>query len=112
LVAFGFIATGIFRFFGGEGVGGLWIAFIGWVLLQASPGSYAQAGLAHALKDARVADVMTRDCPTVDGWLNLQNFVDQQLLHTARRCFIVVDKNGQIAGLVTPNEIKGIDRAK
>ena len=111
VVAFGFIALGIFRFFGGAGIGGLWIAFIGWFLLQAARESYVQVGLAHALEGVRVADVMTRDCPTVDGWLNVQNFVEQELLRTGRRCFIVVDK-GEITGLVTPHEIKQIDRAK
>jgi Zn-dependent protease/CBS domain-containing protein len=110
-VAFGFIALGIFRFFGGAGIGGLWIAFIGWFLLQASRESYAQVGLTHALEGVRVADVMTRDCPTVDGWLNIQNFVEQELLRTGRRCFIVVEK-GEITGLITPQEIKQIDRAK
>jgi Zn-dependent protease len=110
-VAFGFIALGIFRFFEGAGIGGLWIAFIGWFLLQAARESYVQVGLAHALKGVRVADVMTRDCPTVEGWLNVQNFVEQELLRTGRRCFIVMDK-GEIAGLVTPHEVKEIDRAK
>ena len=111
VVAFVFIAIGIVRFFGGAGIGGLWIAFIGWFLLQAARESYVQVGLAHALAGVRVADVMTRDCPTVDGWLNVQNFVDQELLRTGRRCFIVVDK-GEITGLVTPHEIKNLDRAK
>jgi Zn-dependent protease/predicted transcriptional regulator len=110
-VAFAFIAFGIFQFFGGAGVGGLWIAFIGWFLLQAAGESYAQVGLAHALEGVRVADVMTRDCPTVDGWLNVQNFVEQELLRTGRRCFVVVEK-GEMTGLVTPHEIKQIDRAK
>lgn len=110
VVALGFIALGIYRFFGGAGIGGLWIAFIGWFLLQAARESYVRVGIAHALEGVRVGDVMTRDCPTVDGWLNVQNFVEQHLLHTGRRCFIVMDK-GEIAGLVTPNELKGIDRA-
>jgi len=111
VVAFGFIALGIVQYFGGAGIGGLWIAFIGWFLLQAARESYVQVGLAHALKGVRVADVMTRDCPTVDGWLNVQNFVEQELLRTGQRCFIVVDK-GEITGLVTPHEVKQIDRAK
>jgi Zn-dependent protease len=62
-VALAFIAFGIFQFFGGAGVGGLWIAFIGWFLLQAARETYVQVGLAHALEGVRVADVMTRDCP-------------------------------------------------
>jgi Zn-dependent protease/predicted transcriptional regulator len=111
IVALGFIALGIFRFFDGAGVGGLWIAFIGWFLLQAARESYVQVGIAHALKGVRVADVMTKECPTVDGWLNVQNFVEQQLLRTGRRCFMVMDK-GEITGLVTPHEVKEIDRAK
>jgi Zn-dependent protease/predicted transcriptional regulator len=110
-VALAFIAFGIFRFFGGAGVGGLWIAFIGWFLLQAARESYVQGGLAHALEGVRVADLMTRDCPTVEGWLNLQNFVVQELLRTGRRCFVVVEK-GELTGLSTPHEIKQIDRAK
>jgi Zn-dependent protease len=34
-IAFAFIVLGIMRFFGGAGFGGLWIAFIGWFLLNA-----------------------------------------------------------------------------
>jgi predicted transcriptional regulator len=111
VVAFVFIALGIIRYFGGAGIGGLWIAFIGWFLLQASRESYAQVGLVHALEGVRVADVMTRDCPTVDGWLNVQNFVEQKLLTGGQRCFVVVEK-GEMTGLITPNEIMPIDRAK
>jgi predicted transcriptional regulator len=110
-VAFAFIAIGIFRFFGGAGIGGLWIAFIGWFLLQAARESYVQQTLSNALKNVRVADVMTRDYATVDGWLNIQNFVEHELLRTGRRSFIVVDK-GEPVGLVTPHEIKEIDRAR
>jgi Zn-dependent protease/predicted transcriptional regulator len=110
-IAFAFIALGVFRFFGGAGIGGLWIAFIGWFLLQAARESYVRVGIAHALEGVRVADVMTRDCPTVDGGLNLQTFVEHELLRTGRRCFIVVEK-GEITGLLTPHEIKQVDRAK
>jgi Zn-dependent protease/predicted transcriptional regulator len=111
VVAFAFIAIGIARFFGGAGIGGLWIAFIGWFLLQAARESYVQVGVADALAGVRVADVMTTDCPTVDGWLNVQNFVDQELLRTGRRCFIVIEKD-EITGLITPHEIKNLERAK
>ena len=111
LIAFAFIALGIVQYFGGAGIGGLWIAFIGWFLLQAARESYSRVGLAQALQGVRVGDIMTRDCPTVDGWLNVQNFVEQELLRTGQRCFMVVDQ-GEITGLVTPHEIKPIERAK
>jgi hypothetical protein len=48
---------------------------------------------------------------SVEGSLDLENFVEQELLRTGRRCFVVVEK-GEIMGLVTPHEIKQIDRAK
>jgi Zn-dependent protease/predicted transcriptional regulator len=111
IVAFGFIALGLFRFFGGAGLGGLWIAFIGWFLLQASRESEAQVTMAEAFKGVRVADVMSRDYPTVDGWLNLENFVEQKLLHSGQRSFLVVEQ-GEVTGLVTPREVREVERAK
>jgi len=111
VVAFGFIAFGILRFFEGAGIGGLWIAFIGWFLLQAARESDLQVGLAHTIKGVRVADVMTPNCPAVDGSMNVQKFVEQELLRTGQRFFCVLDE-GKLSGLVTPHEIKQIDRAK
>jgi len=70
-----------------------------------------QVSLNESLKGVRVADVMTRDCPTVDGWLNLQNFVDEHLLRTGQRCFVVQEK-GAVTGLVTPHEVKQVERAR
>jgi len=105
------IAFGIVQFFAGAGFGGLWIAFIGWFLLQAAGESVAEAGLTRVLEGSTVADVMTPDCPTVNGNLNVQSFVDEQLLRTGDRCFMVLDNTG-LAGLVTPHEVKALDRAR
>lgn len=106
-----FIALGVVQFFGGAGFSGLWIAFIGWFLLQAASESYFQVGLKEALKDVTVADVMTRDCVTVDGNLNIQQFVDEWLLKRGNRCFIVLDNDG-LAGLITPAEVRAIERTR
>jgi Zn-dependent protease/predicted transcriptional regulator len=111
LVALCFIALGIFRFFAGAGFGGLWIAFIGWFLMQAASSSYSAVTLTATLKNVRVSDVMTHDCVAVDGNLNVQSFVEEHLLRTGRRCF-VVEQNGEIIGLVTPHEIKHLERSR
>ena len=111
LVALIFIGFGILQFFGGAGIGGLWIAFIGWFLLQAAGESYLQMGLKRAIEGVTVSNVMTSDCPTVDGNLNLQQFVEEQLLPSGRRCFVVLE-NGMIAGMVTPHEVKQVQRAR
>jgi CBS domain-containing protein len=54
---------------------------------------------------------MSRDCPMIDKRTPLQTFVEENLLRTGQRCFIVVD-NGTIAGLVTPSEVKPIPRER
>lgn len=110
-VALLFIAFGIFRFFGGAGFGGLWIAFIGWFLLQAAGASYTTVALTANLRNVRVADIMTTECVAVDGNTNVQHFVEEHLLKSGRRCF-VVQQGDQVIGLVTPHEIKQLDRQR
>ena len=110
-VALLFICLGIFRFFAGEGFGGLWIAFIGWFLMQAAGASYASVALASGLKDAHVSDVMERNCQSIDGNLNVERFVEDYLLRSGRRCF-VIEQQGEMAGIVTPHEIKALERTR
>ena len=108
-VAFGFIMLGVMRFFGGAGFGGLWIAFIGWFLLQAAQASYAQVAVVADLRGVRVRDIMSTDCATVDADMRVQTLVDEHLLRTGQRCF-VVGGPGPVLGLITSHEIKGVDR--
>lgn len=109
VVAFAFIVLGLMRFFVGANFGGLWIAFIGWFLLDASRTSYAQTELVAALRDRRVGEMMERDCPTVNGKSSLQEYVDEYLLPTGRRCFIV-EEDDHVAGLITSHEVRVVDR--
>ena len=106
-----FIAWGIVQFFSGAGFGGLWIAFIGWFLLQSAGESVATIEMPRLLQGVTVADVMVPGCPAVDGHLNLQNFVENFFLRTADRCFVVEDKDGA-EGMVTPDDVTRIDRAR
>ena len=111
VVAFAFIIFGIIRCFGGAGFSGLWMAFIGWFLLNAAKAAYAQQELTERLRGVRVGDLMTLDCTMVDGNDNLQTFVHDYLLHTGRCCFLVAEQ-GVVTGLITPNEVKGIAKAR
>ena len=110
-VAVLFIVWGIFQFFAGAGFGGLWMAFIGWFLLDAARSSYAHEVMTRTLKGVLVRDVMAQDCPTIDGNTNLQTFVDEYLLKTGRRCFVVAEQ-GRVVGLVTPRELNEVERSK
>lgn len=108
-IAFLFILVGLFRFFNGAGFGGLWLAFIGWFLLDAARSSYVQHEMVHLLRGVQVGDVMTKECPTVKGDLNLQTFVDDYLLRSGQRCFLV-EEDGNNIGLVTAHQVKDVDR--
>ncbi len=107
--AFLFILAGLWQFFHGQGFGGLWIAFIGWFLLDAARSSRMQVEIMHALRGVKVRDVMERNCTIVDATTNLQSLVDEHLLRSGQRCFIV-QKDGHLAGLITPTDISRVER--
>ena len=109
VVAFFFIFLGLYQFFLGKNFGGLWMAFIGWFLLDASRSSYAQVEITEGLRDRKVSDIMDRDFSTVETHLSLQDFVHQYLLVSGRRCFVVV-QNNNLAGLITTNEVSRVER--
>ena len=109
-VAFTIILLGLFQFFTKHAnFGGLWLAFIGWFLLDAARTSYVQVGLMSELRGRTVGDMMDRNCPTVEAYLNLQDFVDEFLLHRGLHGYVVVH-NDQIVGLITPHEVKAVGR--
>jgi Zn-dependent protease/predicted transcriptional regulator len=109
VVAFLFILDGIWRYFSGAGFGGLWIAFIGWFLMDAAKASYAEVGTTAALRGMRVSDVMSRDCVIVNRGMSLRDFVDIYLLKTGQRCFAVEDQ-GRLVGIITPRDVSNISR--
>jgi len=110
-VSYAFIVTGLIRFFSGAGLGGLWISFIGWLLLDASRATQVQEGMTEALKGIQAGDVLSRDYDTIDSRSNIQTFVEDHLLKSGRRCFIAV-RDGNIEGLITPQELQHVPRAQ
>jgi Zn-dependent protease/CBS domain-containing protein len=103
-----FILLGIVLFFGGAGIGGLWIAFIGWFLLNAARASYLNVEVTEGLRGVRVADLMSRECAVLGPTVNVQTLVDEHMLRTGQRCFVVADGGGPL-GIVTPSEIKTVE---
>jgi Zn-dependent protease/predicted transcriptional regulator len=109
------ILGGIWMFFTpgtpGGNFGGLWIAFLGWFLLDAARAGEAQVEMRHALRGVTAADLMTSDWPAVAADLPLDRFASEHLLRTGRRCFVVTD-DGRVLGLVTAADLKGVDRER
>jgi CBS domain-containing protein len=109
VVAIIFILAGIYQFFRGAGISGLWTAFIGWFLLQAAGANYMEIEMRHRLEGMRAGDLMSRDCAVVEGPTSVQDFVDHFILRTGKRCFIV-SIHDHLAGLITPHEVRGVPR--
>lgn len=102
-----FIAFGIFQFFAGAGFGGLWIAIIGWFLLNASQASAAQNELNAVLKSVFVGDVMHDDCVRVEAATPVRDFVENEMIRSGRRCFYVM-RGGDFVGIVTSHEVAAL----
>jgi Zn-dependent protease/CBS domain-containing protein len=109
IVAFLFIIVGVYRFFVGANFGGLWLAFIGWFLMDAARSSYVQFGLFEGLQGRKVADLMAHDCPRVPSYLNLRDFVDEYLLPSTSRCYLVV-VDRVVVGLARAEDVRSIPR--
>ncbi|HVZ23558.1 MAG TPA: site-2 protease family protein [Vicinamibacterales bacterium] len=111
LVAIVFIGGGLLYTLRYADAGGLWIAFIGWFLLEGATGYYAQSVLAGSLADVRVSDVMSRDCGTVNAATSLQRFVEDQLMRAIGRCF-AVERDHRLVGLIAPEDVTHVDRER
>lgn len=109
VVAFLFILYGIWQFFSGAGFGGLWIAFIGWFLMDAARASRVELEATTALRGVRVSDLMLRDCISVDPQMSLPAFIENYLLQGGQRCFAVEDQ-GRLLGIITPRDVAAVPR--
>jgi Zn-dependent protease len=104
------IALGLVQAFAGAGLGGLWIAFIGWFLLTASSATAFTADALDALRGVSVRDAMSRRCGTVDGSRTLGDFVEHELMRSGDRCFVVADGTRSGMGLVTLDAVAAVPR--
>ncbi|HEU4406393.1 MAG TPA: site-2 protease family protein [Polyangiaceae bacterium] len=110
-VLFGLAMTFGFRVpFFGTGLGnGLWLALIGWFLLGAASRSEQSALVREALEGVPVHR-LTRPAPAVEAASTLSSLVDDRLMPTGERSFLVLDRGG-LAGLVCLEDVRKVPRA-
>jgi Zn-dependent protease len=77
IAATAMIAIGVALVLTGNAAGGIWLAFIGWFLLQAAAGEASQRTAEARLEGVRVGDLMTRDPVTVRPDMTLLEVVDE-----------------------------------
>ncbi len=113
--AYLFIFFGIAQFFAGNGLNGLFIAFIGWFLLSAAHAARTQAtldtpeGVLTAFESVLVSQVMTTSVVTTPANISLQRLVDEHLLPQGLRSVFVM-QGDQLAGLITLSDVRHVPR--
>jgi Zn-dependent protease/predicted transcriptional regulator len=111
LMAVGFYSI-VGSYFGtGSLIGGLWLVFIGFFLRQAARSGYVMVAFKETIGHTSVAEVMQTDVVTVDRSLTLSDLVNDYFLRYHFSSFPVVE-NGKLAGIVSLEDLKRIDRER
>ncbi len=108
-IAYLFIIYGVFQIFAGNLVNGLWIAFIGWFLISASRGQVTQERMKGLLTGHKVSEVMSHSYMIIQSDTTLQSLVDDHILGSSRRSFIV-EQGEKVVGLLTLHHLKDIPK--
>ncbi len=111
-IAYLMIMGGVWLFFAGDVLNGLWIGFIGLFLLQAAQAESAQVRLEASVAGATVGDVMTAVPVIVTPNLPVQQFVDEYLLRTGQRAAPVVEdlEGRRLIGIITLRDVRQLAR--
>jgi Zn-dependent protease/CBS domain-containing protein len=106
-----FIFIGVWQMLTGSFGEGLWIAFIGWFLDNAASTQVQQLMYQGLLAGYRVSQAMNAHCSAVPADLSLQQLVDDHILGSGQRCFLV-NRGDRPVGLVTLHRIKEVARGE
>ena len=110
VVAFGlFIGGVVIAVVFGSLLQGMWLALIGWFLQTAATATYRQFRLREGLRDFVARDIMSLDYPTVAPTTTLKELVDNKVLVSGRRSFLVTQEE-TIQGIVTLHQTKEVPK--
>ena len=100
------IALGVVELLLGFGVGGIWLALIGWYLMSAARAEEAHIDLLSTFEGVHVGDVMSTDVQSLDGDRTVADFVHHEAATARVSSFPVVDRDGALLGLVTLRRLR------
>ncbi|MFO7252323.1 MAG: CBS domain-containing protein, partial [Actinomycetes bacterium] len=102
------VVLGFLLVFTGPGFQGLWLALIGWFLVNAASAEEQQARLGAALHGIRVGDVMSRSPVTAAPTETVAGLIDRVVMRERLSTYPLVDEFGGFRGLVTLNRIREV----
>jgi Zn-dependent protease len=109
--AYLFIGLGLAEVFFLNSFAGVWLAFLGWFLLQAAGAEARHLATRQALGGLRVRDLMVRDPITVAADLSLGRFMDEVVWPHRYTAYPVVD-DGRAVGLLPFRSVAEVPRGE
>ncbi len=108
-VAYLLILGGIWEFFSGNVVSGLWIGFIGWFLFSSAQAANTEVVLQSLFRGVTVGEVISTTPMTVPANISLQKLVYEYFLPQGLRSALVT-QGDQLADLITLSDIRHVPR--
>jgi Zn-dependent protease/predicted transcriptional regulator len=106
-----FVGVGVALLVFASPVTGIWLAFIGWFLLQAAGAEDRFVAAREALGGLRVRDVMARDPVTAPAGITLGQFMDDVAWSRPYTTYPVTE-NGEVVGLLQFRRVAEVPRAE
>jgi Zn-dependent protease len=105
---------GYFMAYLGDVFGGIWLAFIGFILRGAAKGAIAQTEVSSRIEGISVADVMERDPVAIPEGASIEQALHEYFLRYRSPWFPVVDAGRHFIGLVdrgAADNVPAVERA-
>ncbi|MCK5567098.1 MAG: site-2 protease family protein, partial [Actinomycetia bacterium] len=114
VIGFLIIAVGIYFFFTGNFLNGVWLAFIGWFLQSSASMGYRQLVFETSIKGVKVGDVMNDDIVLVEKDISLQELIDEYFMKYRFGRFPVVEdlRSERFIGIISLHDVKSIERQR
>jgi Zn-dependent protease/predicted transcriptional regulator len=103
------VAAGVGLLVAGDLAGGIWLAFIGWFLVQAARSSYQELQLQQLLGGVEAEQVMATNLVRIPAQLSLQEAVDDYFMRYDHSGF-PVQEQGRTIGLLTLRGVRRVPR--
>jgi Zn-dependent protease len=104
---------GYFLVYLGDIIGGIWLAFIGFILRGAAKSAVAQTEITSRIEGISVGDVMDRDPVAIPEEASIEQALDEYFLRYRSPWFPVVDGARHVVGLVdrpSADKIPAVER--
>jgi Zn-dependent protease len=95
----------------GDYISGLWLALIGWFVLQASQQAGRQSRAESSLTGVRVGDLMSLPPTWIPGDITLRKAANDYFAALGARCLPVQDDHGTLEGMICLSDLQRVDQS-